>query len=108
VLLHAFETIVRGNRIGTDTAGLVPVPNGDRTRTKLDTLSDEDAGAREGRAIKKARRQLTGLGKTAVRQRGKKLPEAVADALAAATEALGRLGTLEAALATAAPPDSAA
>jgi hypothetical protein len=95
-----------------------------RTRTKLETLSDEDAGAispvgasgpgeqlarRESRAIKKARRQLTGIGKTADRQRGKKLPEATADALAAAAgDALGRLAALESALATAAPRDGGA
>jgi parallel beta-helix repeat protein len=72
----------------------------DRARTRLDAVPS-DAGE-QPRVLKKARRQLTAFGKTAARQRGRKLSETTADALAgAADDALGRLAALESALATA-------
>jgi parallel beta-helix repeat protein len=80
----------------------------ERARAKVESADDLD-GARQGRALRKTRRLFTGIGVLAVRQRGRKLPEATADALAeAATDALGRLAALVSALATAAPRDSGA
>jgi hypothetical protein len=74
----------------------------ERARGKLEASPDLD-GPRQARALKKAGRLLTGLGKFAARQRGKKLPEDSADALAAAVDdSLTRLASLAEAFATAA------